>query len=275
VSLSPAAIAARATVTRSDRLFFDTRNLTYVAGIAREEVLEPAVVKELLDAGELRVIDANANGVITMELTVESFKRGIAGRSRVKAPQKVVWAHFASINVCGIRLAGHVFDGGLLGAIFAVPFNGPLLSKLLNATNEAIASYRQDPRHTGSTIRFPGHILPGKSVEVRDSPLDAFPLFEAADLRIMINAANGQYAVTTHARGVWLVSPSEPITRLLGQAAQSMGERVGRSVLKLAERLERDPLIGTRTIHPDEESLMVTASIKDAEGAKKNSEVSA
>jgi hypothetical protein len=272
MTLTPAATRARAAITRSDRLYFDTRTLRYSAGIAHEEELEPAAVKELLDADELRVIYADASGVITMNLTPESFRLGLAGRSRAKAPQKIVWAHYASISASGMRVTDNVLASGQLEAFVAIPFNGSLLSKLLHATSDAIDSFGRDPRQTGATLRFPGHILPGKAVTVRDNPLDLLPFFEAVDLRVLINAANGQYAFATRARGIWLVSDSEPISGLLAMTAPHLGDRVSRNVIKLAERLERHALVDERVSHADEESPAVMAAIKDAADAVKHGE---
>lgn len=269
MSPNPAARAARALVSRSNRLLFDTNDLRYIAGLAKPEEIEPAAVKDLLDAGELEVISVSKRGVVNMELTDEAFRRGVNSRRRTKGPNRCVdAAQFYSASASGIGSEGQLLDGGLVATIMAIPMTSTLFGRLLTATQTALLAYDDDPRHTGLTVRTPGHLTPLKMSTLRDHPLDIMGAFEEADLNVMVNVANGLYSFGTMAHGYWLSTENQPIRRFITDTLKQLGKRASSSVTKTAEQLLKSPLIRERTIHPDEESEVVMKAMKAAEEAQ-------
>src|SRR5690606_37321859 len=194
MSPTPAVRSARTLIARSDRLFFDSRNLRYVTGLAKPEELAAATVKQLLEEGDLKVISANPNGIISMELTEAAFKRGVANRYRSKGTaRRVDMAQLLGANTSGTRSPDDILDGARLRTVLAVPFTGALLTRLLTATEKALEAYRADPRLVGGVASTPGHLIPVKATQLRDNVLDILSFFEEADVNVMINAANAQY----------------------------------------------------------------------------------
>lgn len=266
MSPTPAVRAARTLIARSDHLFFDTRNLRYVTGLARPEGLTAAVIKELLDGDELQVINASAYGVVAMELTEEAFRRGVANRRRGKgANHRVDTVQFLAGTVSGTRSDDDLLDGKAVKTLVAIPFTSNLFGKLLAATSEALEAFKADPRRVGATARTPGHLVPVKISLLRDNPLDVMSFFEAADLSVMINAANGQYSFGAAAHGFWIGTENQPISEFVTDTLKQLGKRASNSVAKQAEKLLKDPLVKERTIHPDEESRKIMDAIKNAD----------
>lgn len=266
MSPNPAARAARALIARSNRLLFDTNDLRYIAGLAKPEEVEPAAVKDLLDAGELEVISVSKRGVVNMELTEEAFRRGFNSLRRSKGPnRRVDAAQYYAASASGIGGNGQLLDGGLVATIMAIPMTNTLFSRLLTATQTALLAYDEDPRCVGLTVRTPGHLTPLKMSNLRDNPLDIMGTFEEADLNVMISAANGLYSFGTTAHGYWLSTESQPIHEFISDMLKRFGKRASGSVTKAAEQLLKSPLIRERTIHPDEENKEIMAAIRVVE----------
>ncbi len=266
MSPNPAARAARALIARSNRLLFDTNDLRYIAGLAKPEVVEPAAVKDLLDAGELEVISVSKRGVVNLELTEEAFRRGVNGLRRSKGPnRRIEAAQFYSASASGIGGDGQLLDGGLVATIMAIPMTNTLFSRLLTATQTALQAYNEDPRRVGLTVRTPGHLTPLKMSSLRDNPLDIMGAFEDADLNVMINAANGLYSFGTMAHGYWLSTESRTIHEFVIDMLDRFGKRASSSVMKSAEQILKSPLIRERSIHPDEENEDIMEAIRLAE----------
>lgn len=266
MSPTPAARAARALISRSDRLLFDTTELRYIAGLTKPEEIRASAIKDLLDAGELEVISVNKRGVVNMELTEEAFRRGFNSLRRSKGPnRRIEAAQFYATSASGIGGDGKFLDGNLIATIMAIPMTNTLFSRLLAATQTALLAYKDDPRRMGLTVRTPGHLTPLKMSSLRDNPLDVMGAFEDADLNVMINAANGLYSFGTSAYNYWLSSRSQPINDFISDTLERFGKRASGSVTKAAEQILKDPLIRDRTIHRDEENAEVMEAIKLAE----------
>lgn len=271
MSLSGTARAVRAVISRSDRLYFDTRTLEYTAGIAEVEKVDPDGALELLDAGELKVVSINSEGVIVMELTPEAFVLGVRAR-RTKSPRRPDWVHTGMGIPSGAGNHGSALSRAPLNTVVALPITSALFNRVLKAMSDALEAYEEDPRRVGVTITQPGHLVPMRALELREHPLDTLHLFEQADLRVMINAANGQVVVGTYVHGLWLGTEATPISKFLSDILKGLGNRAGKSVTKQVEKLRRAPLVKDRVVHQDEESEEVMNAIKAAEKAHADQE---
>lgn len=246
MSPTPNMKAARAQIACSDLLLFDSETLTFVTGTVEQVTVDPSVAKDLMAAGELVVKGASRRGVISLEMTLDAFRRGLATR-RGKKGHKLDWPLVLGAMPSGASSAPTGRTEALVPRLVVVPFNASLFGRLVVATQDALEVHSQDMRIAGTTLRFPGYLVPPKSVELRGDVTDLVPLFESVELTIMIDAAQSQYVFGVHAHGKWLGTEASPITDVLEKAKKGLGNRLNRSVIKSADQLVADLLLVDKT----------------------------
>lgn len=272
MSLSSAAVAARAMIARSDRLFFDTQALRFVTGLTRREEVPAPVVKELLDAGELRTVTAQDNGVIVMALSDLAFRRVLMTRKRKvsqkKRPNSVT---FRTANLTGPREPGMLLDDRSLSVWIGIPLNDSLLGKLLALTIEAFEAFKADPLRRGLTGSMAGYIVPLKTYIPKDYGAEVLSCFESVDLSVMVNAANAQYTFGVAAQKAWLGTENILIGDLVEDSLFRLGKQASSLTRRRADQVLNDPLVTGRVEHRDEADPIVldeyVSSLSDYEGS--------
>lgn len=273
MSLSAQATEARALIARSDLLFVDTQILRYVTGLYHQQELPPATVLELMQADQLQMISLSDQEIVKYRLTDEAFKAATSRRPTKKRSKKFDWLHHVLVATSGVSNPGALLDDLDANYALFVPFNTGLISKLMNATNQALDTYRKNPLLIGMTMRSSGYLVPLKNETASPSTgsRDLFPAYESVTINIIIDIEHNTYTFSTYAHGLLLSGLGEPIPSVIDKAMYGLGEAATKSTERAASKLLRDPqfdrVVSRRDIENPEvvEAIIAPADPEESE----------
>jgi|SRR5690625_2993762 len=271
MSIAGSTLAARQLIARSNRLYLDTNTLQYFTGFLRTEPVPAAAVRELLQRDELEALGVDAAGIVSMKLTADTYREIITQR-KVREAQRTHWQWLAPMFLSGVQdteCSLHLIEAQPL---FGLKATNSLLRRLITLTTAALDAFRANPDLPGQSISLPGYLFASEGEEYLESGEHVQPA-ESVEVKLFINAANGQYTFGMPWHGMWVGTLTVAMEVLLYQMTQHPPGTLSKSTMKAGYRLSRDPLVKQRIRHPDEEDPAVIEAMNSRDQANLNEQV--
>lgn len=256
MSLSDAALAARADISRSQRVLFDTAALTYQAGLFQPTPIDRSAAFELIQANALQMKRVLEDGTVIYRLSDDATKEAVQDRKRADhSNRRPLWSIVHTIHSRGPQREPDTRSLTDFELAAVVSFTPGLFEKFVRGLLDIFEKAAPAPTCVGATLSLPGYVMPTwLAAHGGVDPLTHGHLFEHVQVDAFINLLDAGLTLSVssdrwHLTGrhahldELLIKAQEPLEPLLKRKAQDVLYRVQ----DLALAASHDP----DSTHPD------------------------